>query len=66
MAEQTPVVKTTLPAEVRKRLTDMAPDIEESKRTVAVLKKLGMDTTVLDEKIRWAEETKDILLKEFG
>jgi hypothetical protein len=65
MAEPKPNVMT-LPADVRKRLTEQAPDLERARNAVNTLKKLGMDTTSLEEKLTWAEETRKTLLSEFG
>jgi len=58
-----PVIELT-PA-MKKRLEDSKADIERAKASVKILKGLDMDTKDMDEKIVWAEQVRDTLLKEF-
>jgi hypothetical protein len=55
-----------LPAETRKRMEEMSPELAKAKAALETLKKIGLDTSVLDEKIKWAEEARNILLTDFG
>lgn len=55
-----------LSPEMKKRLGDMETDIEEVKREIAVLKKMGMDVSMLEERLNWSENVRTTLLTEFG
>lgn len=66
MAERIPRPVIKLTTEMKTRLEGTTPDIERAQHAIDVLKKIGMDTTELEDKLRWAKETKDILLREFG
>jgi len=55
-----------LPADMRQKLEEMSSDIEAAKAAIETLQKLGMDTRFLEDKLRWAEEVRETLLKEFG
>lgn len=66
MAEKIPRPAIKLTVEMKARLAGTEPDIERAQHAIDVLKKIGMDVTELEDKLRWAAETKDILLKEFG
>jgi hypothetical protein len=66
-------VKTTetvtaikLPVEMRENIKSLQPSLAQAKLSIASLKKLGMDTTELEEKLAWGEKTIDVLLSEFG
>lgn len=65
MAETVKPKAFQLPADARARLTAMESDLEASKKAIEVLRKLGMNVSELDEKITWAEETRNVLLREF-
>lgn len=65
MADTKPTNKITLPPEMAKRLESMDADIAEAKRGSEVMKRLGIDTKDMDEKIAWADEVRRTLLKEF-
>lgn len=56
----------TLPADVRTRLEASAPDLEKARNAINTIKKLGIDTTDLEEKLTWAENVRKTLLSEFG
>lgn len=66
MAEKMPRPVIKLTTEMKARLEGTTADIERAQHAIDVLKKIGMDTAELEDKLRWARETKDILLKEFG
>jgi len=55
----------TLPADVRKRLTESAPDLERARNAINTIKKLGIDVSELEDKIKWAETVRTTLLTEF-
>lgn len=40
-------------------------NMPELRREIAAMKKIGMDTTAIEEKIDWAEETGKALLETF-
>ena len=65
MAERAapPPVKLTL--EMKTRLAGMEKEVEGAKKAIETLKKLGMDTRALEEKLTWAEEVRKALLTEF-
>jgi myo-inositol catabolism protein IolC len=55
-----------LPLDVRQRLEDMISDIEAAKSAIATLQKLGIDTREMEDKLSWAEQVRETLLKEFA
>lgn len=55
-----------LPPEVRSNLEGMEKELKAAKKSVGVLKKLGMDVKVLEDKLKWAEEVRSTLISEFG
>jgi conjugal transfer/entry exclusion protein len=55
----------TLPLEVRKQLEVMDSDITKARNAVATLKKVGVDVSAIDSKLKWAEEVRSTLLAEF-
>lgn len=55
----------TLPADVRARLEKSAPDLERARNAINTIKKLGIDVSDLEEKIKWAETVRTTLLTEF-
>ena len=65
MAERMAPPPVKLTPEMRTRLAAMDKEIEGAKRVIGTLKKLGMDTRALEEKITWAEEVRTALLTEF-
>jgi len=66
MPEKTiqPVIKLS-PKQVE-NLHMSKKDIDRAKHELGVMKKLGMDVKMLEEKLTWAEEVSTTLLKEFG
>ena len=55
-----------LTQEAKTRLQEQGKSVKEIHRSIAVLKKLGMDTAEIDSKMDWAEKVRTTLLKEFG
>lgn len=55
-----------LPAETEERLKNMGETIEEARAKIRAIEKVGIDTTELHNKLDWAENTRDVLLSEFG
>ena len=58
--------KVKLDPETQERLRTLQGDIEEAKRNLASLEKLGIDVQTFRDKLAWAEKAREILLKEFG
>lgn len=54
-----------LTPEAKKRLEDMTTTIEQAEHSITAMKALGLDTTVLEEKIAWSKKAREILLGEF-
>lgn len=65
MPEVKPSPPIKLPAEVAKGLRDQEPDIVRARRDIQILKKLGLETKALEDKLDWADEARKTLLKEF-
>ncbi len=59
-----PVIK--LPANIKQSLTDLTGTVKKARHDIAVMKKLGMDTRSLEDKLDWAENARKTLLSEFG
>jgi len=55
-----------LPPEMTSRLTGLQSDIDKSRKAIAVMKELGMDTRELEDKLTWAETVRKTLLREFA
>lgn len=55
-----------LSPDVRANLESMDTDIKSARNSITVLKKLGMDVRVLDDKLKWAENIRKTLISEFG
>lgn len=66
MAKNEVVDLMKLPPEVRSNLERMDTDIKSARNSISVLKKLGMDVRVLDDKLKWAENIRKTLISEFG
>jgi len=58
--------KIRMPAEQRGQMEDVQADIVEVERAIEGLKKLGFDTSVLEERAETAKEQSKNLLKYFG
>lgn len=59
-----PVVRLT--PEMRSELEGSSKDIERAEHAIGVLKKLGMNTKELEDKLEWAKTAREVLLKEFS
>jgi hypothetical protein len=55
-----------LPADIKQQLEEQGPFVETAKKQIQTLKKLGIDTKQMEEKLEWAEEARKTLLSEFG
>lgn len=40
--------------------------IQNARRELEILKKLGMDVKMIEDKLEWADEVQNVLLKEFS
>ena len=49
--------------EVRKRIEEMGPLIEQSEKSIASMKELGLDTKGLEDRLAWAKKARAILLR---
>jgi hypothetical protein len=56
----------TLPAETRARLTALDSDLIKTRAALETMKKMGMDVSSMEEKIKWAEDARKLMLEEFG
>lgn len=61
--ELAPAIK--LPPEMKKRLIDVQGNIASARRSVEIMKSLGMDVSDLEEKLEWSEKVSKTLLTEF-
>lgn len=66
MAKNEVVDLMKLTPEVRSNLERMDTDIKSAQKSIKVLKGLGMDIRVLEDKLKWAENIRKTLLSEFG
>ena len=55
-----------LPPESRKLLQDMGSTVERLRADLEVLKKLGLGTALIEDKLAWADEARKVLLEHFG
>lgn len=65
MVEEKVESAVKLPPDMKKRLTDLQGDIAKAKRSIEVMKGLGMDVSALEEKLTWSENVSTTMLKEF-
>jgi hypothetical protein len=66
MAEALPRSPIKLPPETVETMRGMEGTLQRAWHDIEVMKKLGMNTTALEEKLKWAEEARAILLREFS
>lgn len=66
MAEKKPEPIIKLPGEMKTNLTNLESELERAEHAIGVLKKLGMETGALEEKLEWSKSVRETLLKEFG
>jgi len=55
-----------LPLEIVKQLKSQEVDVVRARKDIMALKKLGLETKVLEDKLDWAEEARKVLLSEFS
>ncbi len=55
----------TLPKEMVERMEKTGDDIDRAENGIAVMKRIGMDTRELEEKIEWVKNVRKTLLEEF-
>ena len=55
-----------LPPEQKTKLEAAKEDIEKAEHAIAVLEKLGIDTTEIKAKLEWAKIARETILREFG
>jgi uncharacterized membrane protein (DUF2068 family) len=66
MADPQLAPRIILSAKQVKELESAKDMIKNAKRELEVLKKLGMNVQMLEDKLTWAEEVQSTLLEEFG
>ena len=66
MAKQNDKPLIQLTPQMKKELEESGVAIKEAHKAIAALKSLGVDASDLEDKITWAETTRDTLLKEFS
>ena len=66
MPEKLPPSPLKLPAEITKTLREQEKHVARARKDIATLKKLGLATKELEDKLEWAEEARKTLLKEFA
>lgn len=54
-----------LPAKIAKSLRMQEVDVVRARKDIATLKKMGLKTEELEDRLNWAEEVRKTLLKEF-
>jgi hypothetical protein len=64
--QTTPPKPVKLPAEIKQQLEAQGEFVEVAQKQIQTLKKLGIDTKQMEEKLEWAEEARKTLLSEFG
>jgi len=55
-----------LPPDTLKRIQTSGDELEIAQRQIDLMKKIGMDTKVLQEKLDWAKSVRTALLEEFS
>ncbi len=66
MAEEPIAPSVKLPEEVAKTLREQEAHVVRARRDIQTLKKLGLETKMLEDKLDWAEEVRRTLLSEFS
>jgi len=62
--ERTPDLMA-LPPDVRRNLENLQGEVNKAKSSIKTLKKMGMDVSGIEDKLKWAEEIRQTLLTEF-
>lgn len=65
MPEAKPRERIKLPPKVATELQDLRGTVAQARHDISVMKKLGMDTKMLEDKLDWAEKARETMLKEF-
>lgn len=67
MAEKSPEPSSgiKLPPKMAKDLREQEVNVVRARKDIQTLKKLGLETKELEDKLDWAEEARKTLLKEF-
>jgi hypothetical protein len=52
--------------EQKKRLGELDDNVQRARQELEVMRRLGLDVTAIEEKLDWADETRKVLLQEFG
>lgn len=55
-----------MPPEITAQLQQMQAMIDKAWGDIGALEKIGMDTTALKDKLKWAEEARKTLLTQFA
>lgn len=55
-----------MPEAMKKQLTDLQTQITSARTSIEALRKIGMDVSMIEEKLIWAEETRKTLLTTFA
>jgi len=60
-----PMNPLKLSDEDRQRLLALSPGVEKARKALETMKSLGLDTTDLEDKLKWATEVRETLLSKF-
>ena len=63
--DEAPQSRIKLPAAMVKDLKAQEVGVVRARKDIQTLKKLGLETKELEDKLNWAEEARKTLLKEF-
>jgi hypothetical protein len=55
-----------LKPEAKTKLTDLANDLDQAYKALALMEELDMDVSVAREKLEWAKKAREMLLREFS
>lgn len=66
MPKTTPPPPIKLPEEVAQNLRDQEAVVVRARKSIQALKKLGLETKALEDKLEWAEKARTTLLSEFS
>jgi len=55
-----------LPEEMKQNMMKQEGEIKNARKAIESLKKLGINTQDLEDKLTWADEARKTLLKDFG
>uniref|UniRef100_A0A6H1ZNV6 Uncharacterized protein n=1 Tax=viral metagenome TaxID=1070528 RepID=A0A6H1ZNV6_9ZZZZ len=54
-----------LPEDMKKRMETANVDMDKAQKAIDTMKSLGMDVKEMQEKLDWAKQVRETLLKEF-